>query len=501
VICQATPNQAERFRSAIGRRMGLRFDDVRLGFLEEVLQRRLKKLGCDSDAYLWDLENRGLKDELTDLARELTVGETYFFRNVEQFRALAEIVLPERVRAQQSSRTLRLLSAGCASGEEAYTMAIIAREAVADPSWQITIQAVDINPLAIEKARRARYSTWALRETPTESRSRWFRREGSEIVLDDSVRRAVTFEAGNLADADAGLWRPAFYDVIFCRNALMYFEPEQMRAAIERIASSLAPGGFLFLGHAETLRGVSERFHLRHTHDTFYHQLKADGEDAEATIGPFIPRQDFNAASRLSADSSWYNDICLATERVAALMSRTDAVEETPQRASAFDMAPVIDLFRKEQFAEALDLVRTGTSAAGSDRDLLLFESVLLIQGGQIAAAEDVAHRLLSLDSQNAGAHYVLALCFEHAAQNHRAIAHHKAAAALNATFAMPRLHLGLLARRAGDRQTAQREFAQALSLLEREDARQLLLFGGGFNREALMVLCSSALAECGKKP
>src|SRR5436853_5298623 len=123
----------ERFRSAISQQIGLRFDDARLGFLGEVLQRRLEEFGRGSDAYLWELEYEPSPGEITALARELTVGETYFFRNNEQFRALAEAVLPERIGIQRASKALRLLSAGCSSGEEAYSIAIVARETLADP--------------------------------------------------------------------------------------------------------------------------------------------------------------------------------------------------------------------------------------------------------------------------------------------------------------------------------------------------------------------------------
>ena len=145
----------ERFRAVILKRVGLQFDDSRLGFLGEVMQRRMGKRGCSSEAYLFELERDHSTAEFNTLARELTVGETYFFRNVEQFRALAAVALPERMRVERSPRVLRLLSAGCASGEEAYSMAMLARETIADPSWQVAIRAVDLNPGALEKAAMA----------------------------------------------------------------------------------------------------------------------------------------------------------------------------------------------------------------------------------------------------------------------------------------------------------------------------------------------------------
>jgi chemotaxis protein methyltransferase CheR len=128
-------------------------------------------------------------------------------------------------------------------------------------------------------------------------------------------------------------------------------------------------------------------------------------------------------------------------------------------------------------------------------------EAALLAHSGQLKAAEDACHRLLLIDELNAGAHYLLALCREHSGHRERAAEHDRVAAYLDPSFAMPRLHLGLLARRAGDRTAACRELAQALLLLRREDASRLLLFGGGFSREALMGLCESSLKECGARP
>jgi chemotaxis protein methyltransferase CheR len=498
---QPDSTDLERFRAAIVRRTGLQFDDAKLGFLGEVLQRRLDSLGRSTDVYLRDLEGPRPAGEITALAQELTVGETYFFRNNEQFRALAEVVLPERMRVDRVPRVLRLLSAGCASGEEAYSIAVVVRETIADPSWEVAIRAVDLNPAALEKATRARYSPWALRETPPDVQRRWFRTDGRDFVLDDRVRSAVRFRDGNLAGDDPEIWQPGTYDAIFCRNVLMYFAPEQMRAAIARISRSLAPGGFLFLGHAETLRGVSDAFHLRHSHETFYYELKENAAAVGTRPAQFLPDRVRASASILPADVAWIDTIRDATERVAALVPAPMAADipvEPP--ALPWDPAPALDLLRRERFDEALDHVRAGPAALGKDPDVLLLEAALLAHSGQLAAAEDACHRLLLIDELNAGAHYLLALCREHGGQRERAGEHDRVAAYLDPSFAMPRLHLGLLARRAGDRTAACRELAQALLLLRREDASRLLLFGGGFSREALMGLCESSLKECGAR-
>jgi chemotaxis protein methyltransferase CheR len=516
VNCAPARCDLERFRAAIIRRIGLQFDDGKLEFLGEVLRRRLDRLDRPGDAYLRDLEQDPSRSEMSALAQELTVGETYFFRNHEQFRALAEIVLPERMRAAGEGggkKNLRLLSAGCASGEEAYSMAIVAREAVVDPAWEIAIRAVDLNPIALAKAAQARYSSWALRETPQDIRDRWFRPDGRDLVLEKSVRAVVSFEAANLASDDPALWQPAAYDAVFCRNVLMYFAPEQMRAVIARIAQSLAPGGFLFLGHAETLRGISDAFHLRHTHETFYYQRKENIDIAfrrpvKMIVGSIgaegsgaILGGSFNGAAAMAGNAAWFDSIRAASERVAALVGGPMQAAPAPVPARPFDLAPALDLLRQERFAEALDCVRGGRPESEKDADVLLLEATLLAHSGQFAAADAACLRLLAIDEFNAGAHYVLALCRAHAGDRARAGEHDRVAAHLDPAFAMPRLHLGLMARQAGERDAARRELAQALVLLQREEASRVLLFGGGFNRAALIALCESALRESGGRP
>jgi chemotaxis protein methyltransferase CheR len=492
----------ERFRDLIGRQIGLRFDNTKLGFLSEVLQRRLRELGRDGDSYLWGLDYEPPPGELEALARELTVGETYFFRNNEQFRALAEIALPDRMRVERWPRMLRLLSAGCSSGEEAYSLAMVVRESVSDPSWDVSVRAVDLNPAALGKATRGRYSRWALRETEDETRRRWFREDGRDYVLDERVRAMVAFEQANLAADSPDLWRPATYDVIFCRNVLMYFEPEQMRAVVARIARSLAPGGYLFLGHAETLRGVSDSFQLCNSHATFYHQLKDATVPLDERVVRLAPRATASRVLPLVNDTAWFDQIRLASERVAALLPMAPAADEADIAASEpVDTGHALDLVRQERFGEALDHVRTRRTASPSDIDALLLEAVLLMHTGQFGAADEAAYRLLQAGRNEGGAHYILALNREHAGDHAGAIEHHRAAAAFDPAFAMPRLHLGLLLRRAGEQEAARREFAQAAGLFEQEEATRILLFGGGFSRESLVALCHSALRELEGRP
>jgi len=505
MIALAGPLDVEGFRALVGRRLGLQFEEAKLGFLADVLQRRLDASGRTCSAYLARLDSDAAHEELGALAQELTVPETYFFRNVDQFHALTETALPQCMGWRAAQKSLRLLSAGCASGEEAYTIAILIREVLADPSWRVSIDAVDLNGAMLAKAARARFTAWALRETPAEVRQRWFRSNGNEAVLDDAIRNAVKFTQRNLAEDDAVLWRPDAYDVVFCRNVMMYFTPPNARRLVARIARSLVPGGFLFLGHAETLRGLSRDFHLCHTHGTFYYQRKDDAELAGPRFAPDAGVEPAPVNARLEAivegDDSWVDAIRKASERIRTLTQDSEAhASNFAAPRPGWDIGQALDLLRLERFAEALELVRALPVESARDPDVLLLHAVLLAHSGQPAGAEEVCLRLLGIDELNAGARYVLALCRESAGDFRGAAEHDQAAAYLDPAFAMPRLHLGLLARRAGEHETARREMAEAMVLLQREDASRLLLFGGGFSREALLALCRAAPHAQGRR-
>src|SRR5262249_9510006 len=149
-----------------------------LSVLTEVLERRVTASGGGPDLYLEriDASPRGA-DELRELARQLTVSETYFFRHFDQFRAYTELALPERF-ARATAMPIHVLSAGCSSGEEAYSLAILARERGYDLAADVQVHAIDVNPAMLEKAARGRYAGWALRETPPNLKQRWFEGHG-----------------------------------------------------------------------------------------------------------------------------------------------------------------------------------------------------------------------------------------------------------------------------------------------------------------------------------
>jgi chemotaxis protein methyltransferase CheR len=486
----------ERFRAGITARMGLTFDENRSSSLAEVLDERANATQVAPARYVEQLTTAALP-ELHELARLLTVPETYFFRNQAQLDACMQGAVPASV-ARRKQPSLRILSAACASGEEPYSLAILLRECWPAIAPHARIHGVDINQAMLKRARRARYSAWSLRETSAVWKERYFRQHGDEFVLEKPIREAVSFEAINLVEPDATQLLEASYDILFCRNALMYFTPEQFGLAVGRLARALVPGGFLFLGPAETLRGVSQDFHLCHGGDAFYYQRKEgalrsrDRSRPPAAASAVATNERF---AQSAPDERWFDAIAQSAERVDALHADAPAhpPRQSPERETTQRHSQLLELLEKEQFTAALTLLQS--AAPSDDADHALLQAVVAAQAGRFDTARELSQSLLQRDELNAGAQYVLALCHESAGDTERAIYHDQLSAYLDPGFAMPRVHLGLLFKRRGDSPAASRELREARRLIEHEDASRLLLFGGGFGRPALLALCDAELA------
>ena len=512
----------EQFRTMVTCHLGLQYEDEKLDYLADVMRHRMHSVGRarfeSSRAYLFHLNasHKG-SAEWRSLAEQLTVNETFFFRNADNFLALADIVLPERIRAKSQTKQLRILSAGCSSGDEPYSLAIMLREALPElHAWDVKIIGIDINPAILLKATRARYSEWSLRSTSDDRRRRYFRADGTDFVLVPDIQKMVSFEERNLVDEDPLFWRSLNCDLVFCRNVLMYFTPEIARGVVGRISQALLGGGFLFLGHAETLRGITPDFHLCHTHDTFYYQQRAARDTAAAATWSAARAEpaDYLLPEVVESTANWVDVIQHAAARIATLAdTRTRSQDQDSPRVTLshpqsqttvtvptrdWDLSLVLEDVKQERFADALKLIGLLPEESHEDTDALLLRAVLLTNLGRLSESEEVCLRLLALDEQNAGAHYLMALCSEHGGKANRAIEHGLTAIYLDPGFAMPHLHLGILAKRSGDTVTARLELGQALVLLAGEDASRILLYGGGFSRDTLLQLCRTQLHVAG---
>ena len=223
----------ERFRALVEERFGLSLEE-HPEHLSRFVRQRMHATGCATfGAYeLFLTASSEARAEFRTIVESLTVGETHFFRNGDHFRALVDHALPERLGKAPAHGPIRVLSVGCASGEEAYTIAILVRENFAHlGAADVWLRGIDLNPAAVSRAKRARYSSWSLRETPERIREKYFRSVGNEIHLNDDIRVMVSFEERNLFDGDARFWAPSSFDIVFCRNVVIYFNQERVNDA------------------------------------------------------------------------------------------------------------------------------------------------------------------------------------------------------------------------------------------------------------------------------
>ena len=251
-------------REFIHERFGLFFEENQRGSLRTRLAGRLSSLGLLSfeDYYRYLRFAPGRAEELQRMVSHLTNNETYFYRELPQLQVLADSVLrrlKER-KAGSGERTLRVLSAGCSTGEEALTLAMIVYESAQFFwNWDVKVFGMDVDPEALEKARRGVYHQNSFRAMSPALHERHFTRQGAAAQVKEAVRRMVSFREGNLLDpaSFAGL---SPLDVIFCRNVLIYFSDAAILRAVRQFHEMLAPGGYLFLGHAESLSRVTDIF-------------------------------------------------------------------------------------------------------------------------------------------------------------------------------------------------------------------------------------------------
>ncbi|MZP30303.1 chemotaxis protein [Heliobacterium undosum] len=261
-----TTDLYQRYVDLIYKRTGIWFEPHKLYYVEKRISERMEELDViDYREYYHLIKFSNDTAEIELLINRLTVNETYFFRDFPQLAGFAEAVLPEVVREKQAAgvRKLKIWSAGCATGEEPYTLAIILLEMLPDPkSWEIEILATDINTRVLEEARKGYYNARSVKDVPPEYLERYFTRRLDRHLINLNVKKMVQFKYLNLMDQQ-GMQEQSGFDFIFCRNVLIYFNPESRLKVLENFYRSIRSGGFIYLGHSESVSRITEAFKMK----------------------------------------------------------------------------------------------------------------------------------------------------------------------------------------------------------------------------------------------
>jgi chemotaxis protein methyltransferase CheR len=266
-----TTLEFEQLRDAVHRRCGIYVDESRRKTIEDHIRRRMDILGVARFVdYFRFLALGTSSEELRLLLNIITVNETYFFRDYTQLTTFGEQVLPELLtrKDRQGSRRLRLLCAGCSSGEEPYTLAIMLRELIEDiDEWDVRIDAFDLNTEVLDAARLGVYGARSTRDVPISYRGQHFENVNDGLRVIDPVRELVQIEYGNMHDVSY-MAHFANLDLVFCRNVFIYFDNSVRRRVLSTFYDLMQPGGYIFLGYAESVSRFSAAFEMRRLGDT-----------------------------------------------------------------------------------------------------------------------------------------------------------------------------------------------------------------------------------------
>jgi len=269
-----------QLRDFIYEQSGIYIAESRKYLVENRLTNRLKELNLKNfgEYYYYLRFDPGRRAELPKLFGVITTNETSFYRNPPQLQVFQEKVLTaelDKLRAAKTKR-LRIWSAGCSTGEEPYTLAIILHEVLKTEiaGWDIKITANDLSEGVVAAARKGIYSEYALRTTPKEIISKYFRKEGEVYHVDSKLKNLISFGPVNLSDK-AMLKRVERSQIVFCRNVIIYFDDNMKRQVIESFYDNLLPGGCLLIGHSESLHSITRAFKPEHHVGTIVYRKEA----------------------------------------------------------------------------------------------------------------------------------------------------------------------------------------------------------------------------------
>jgi len=256
-----TPADFEHFRALVRRRSGLALTADKDYLVSSRLAPIARAEGLDVGGLLARLRLGASEGLIRRCVNAMATHESFFFRDGTPFDLLSREVLPQLLNARAARRTLRIWCAACSSGQEPYSVAMVLQEHGAQlAGWNVQIIATDMSEEILAKARAGLYSEFEVRRGLSEQRlNRWFTAEGRGWRISPTLQQMVEFRPHNLLHGAGGL---GVFDVIFCRNVLIYFEVEQKRAILTDLARALTSDGALFLGSAETVLGVTEAFQL-----------------------------------------------------------------------------------------------------------------------------------------------------------------------------------------------------------------------------------------------
>jgi chemotaxis protein methyltransferase CheR len=425
--------QLRRFLQRIENQLGLVFAETKYGRLQKHLTTRIKELECENvDDYLDILiDKRRQKDEFAWWSNVLTVGETFFYRNQAQWQALQQCVIPELMKRHQKDREMRFWSAGCATGEEPYTLAILLNEVISTlSSWQVDILATDVNPEFIKSAKKATYSKRSVRELSSEILRKYYDKKDNQYILREKIKKMVSFMTLNLvSDWQRSFdWQHGYFDVILCRNVIIYFNHERAQQVVIALSERLNDNGYLFLGHTESLFGMNLDFVVERFGNTFYYRKSREQEilspeSSSVILAPSMPKPAFPLLTpSMALQHANRRRIHLKHEFQLTTVPNSNgqipSLQPTPETDKSGSVLPLGEkeiltkgkkLLQEDSFEEAERLLTAAAEEHPLSGNIHLLHGITSKTQGKMDEALRAFRRVLYLDTNNLLARFYLA--------------------------------------------------------------------------------------------
>ena len=468
---ELTEEEFERFRKLINQTSGIFFDRGKIALLRLGLSDRAEAVGAGSlsDYYerLTSVPDR--EEELRRLLDHLSVQETQFFRNLPQFDALRKYVIPELVRRKADGyRSLRFWSAGCATGQEPYSLAMSVMEVLPDAeSWNIQILGTDLSETALEEAKRGWYPERKLTGLDRYHLERYFRRQDGGYTVVEPVRRMVHFIRHNMVTDPLPISIFGTCDVIFCRNVIIYFTHETAKYVIEHFRDILNPGGYLFLGHSETLWKMSAKYSLVEMGDAFIYR-KSLPRSLEGRR--FIP------------------------DRRLRQRPLPPGVEKDRRAGKGRrDIQQADDLIKTTQTES-----ETQVAVETKPEEILVRQARTSLDLGDNEKAIELLTDALKRDGDTAEAHYLLGLAHERVDDLEAAVESFRRTIYCDDSHSLAYFHLANTLERLGRFKSATKEYRNAVNALKHDPANRWENDLDAFDIDSLVNLCEWKMENLG---
>jgi len=445
--------------------MGLHFPRERWHDLEHGVSSAAAEFGFgDAETCIkWLVSSQLMKQELEILASHLTIGETYFFREKKSFEVLEENILPGLIRSRmENERRLRIWSAGCATGEEPYSIAILLTRMIPDlKDWNITILAMDINPRFLTKAQKGLYSEWSFRDAPAWTKNYFNKtKHGFEIIPD--IKKMVTFSYLNLAEDPypSLLNNTSAMDIIFCRNVLMYFSQVRAKKVAQALYLCLVDGGWLVVSPVETSQVQVSQFRaIYFPGATFYKKYLAMSQSIEE----FIPEKIYRPPEEIRIAPLPIEHISI--HQIPSTQEKINVAREEQKAAQPDAYKEGLVLFQQGKYEQVVDKL-IDPASQDHDTKVMILLARAYANYGKTAQALAWCEKAIGIDRLNPGCHYLHAMILQERGQVEEAVKSLGRALYLDQDFVLAHFALGNLCKHRGKFTESDRHFKNALALL-----------------------------------